>query len=116
MRTWVDLEEQIDTSINLAIYYLKSTCPEEEPVNYELNMGVNEPDIIRGIGHTVQAIVKTRPIDEFVEHQINSLINTQKPNGEFVGKSGIFESDRELTNNTDLTAFISRTLAMYYRL
>lgn len=107
-------ELEIAKAIDLSVSFLKSSHAEENPVNYEFKMGVDDAEIMRGVGHIVQALVKAECNDFFVEQRVNFLLNSQKKNGSFIGKAGVLENDRELTNKTDLTAFIGRTLSIYY--
>lgn len=109
-----EMDTMICDSVNLAAQYLKSSPGAEAPVNYEYRMGIDDEEILRGVGHMIQALVKAKVIDEFVERQVNYLINLQHDNGSFIGRSEAFSEDRELTNRTDLTAFITRTLCIFY--
>lgn len=109
-----DIDPILSESLNLAVRYLKSSPGAEAPVNYEYRMGIDDEEILRGAGHIIQALVKANVVDDFVERQVNYLINLQHRNGSFVGRSEAFSEDRELTNRTDLTAFITRTLCIFY--
>lgn len=109
------LNNEIEESINLGIIYLKSSTGFEKPVNYETKVGIDECELLRGTGHIVQALVKVKSFDPFLERQINNILDMQETNGSFIGHTKHFEKDKErdLTNNTDLTAFMVRTLSIF---
>jgi len=110
-----EFSSEIDAAIANAVTYLKSCQGSEEPVNYEHQMGIDDVELLRGTGHIVQAMVKAEKHDEFLVDKINILIHSQQKNGAFVGQSGYLDGQREIRNKTDLTAFIVRTLCLYYQ-
>ena len=110
-----EFSSEIDVAITNAVTYLKSCQGGEEPVNYEHQVGINDVELLRGTGHIVQAMVKAGKHDDFLVDKINTLIHSQQKNGAFVGQSGYLDGQREIRNKTDLTAFITRTLCLYYQ-
>ena len=106
---------KIDESIDKAIIYLKSSSGYEAPVNYEVRVGMVENEILRGMGHIIQALTKTDKANNTLEEYLKFILCKQQPNGSFIGTSDIFESNKKLVYDTDLTAFLTRTLSLYYK-
>jgi hypothetical protein len=97
-----------------AIKYLKSSSGQETPVNYEIKSGVLEKELLRGLGHIVQALVKVGDESKMIEDYIKFIVCKQKEDGSYIGASEVLDDNRITAHNTDLTAFITRTLCIYY--
>lgn len=104
----------IDKSLEKAIVYLKSSSGYEAPVNYELRAGMTESEVLRGMGHIIQAFTKTNKANEILEEYIRFILCKQEKDGSFIGTSDVFESNKKAVFYTDLTAFLTRTLSLYY--
>lgn len=113
-----DLKTQIGHAVKQAVEFLDNSSLLEKPVTYEYNIGIEDPEALRGIGHIVQAFTKaiqcvdtTASLDDL----INYVINSQNRDGSFIGTASILFPDRDLSAHTDLTAFMTRTLCLYYK-
>jgi len=115
MRKHPEFKSNIEEAIKSGTIYLKSCQGGEEPVNYEYQVGIDDVEILRGTGHIVQAMIKADISDSFLTDKVNLLIHAQNKNGSFVGKSDHLGGNRDITNKTDLTAFITRTLCLYHQ-
>lgn len=102
-----------DDSIQKAIQFLKSSSGYEKPVNYELRSNMNESELLRGLGHIIQALTKANISDDILEEYIKFILCKQQTNGSFIGTTNALDCNKELNYNTDLTAFIVRTLCIY---
>lgn len=106
--------KNIDKTIKKGIKFLKSSSGYEVPVNYELRSGMIENELLRGIGHIVQALVKAKEENSMVDDYVKFILCKQQKDGSFIGTTNTFESNKELVYYTDLTAFLIRTLCLYY--
>jgi len=104
----------LDKSLEKAIIYLKSSSGYEAPVNYELRAGMTESEILRGMGHIIQAFTKANQANKTLEEYIRFILCKQEKDGSFIGTSDVFESNKKSVFYTDLTAFLTRTLSLYY--
>ena len=101
-------------SIANAIKYLQSSSGYEIPVNYEIRSGMLEKEMLRGLGHIVQALIKAKKFNNMLDDYVKLILCKQQKDGSFIGTSDIFESNKKLVFQTDLTAFLTRTLCLYY--
>ena len=113
-----DLKAKISHAVRQAVEFLNNSSLLEKPVTYEYDVGIEDPEALRGVGHIVQAFTKaiqyvdtTIPLDNL----INYVINSQNRDGFFIGTSNILFPDRDVSAHTDSTAFITRTLCLYYK-
>jgi hypothetical protein len=106
--------KNIDKSINKGIDFLKSSSGYEVPVNYEIRSGMLEKELLRGIGHIVQALVKAKKFNSMLDDYVKFILCKQQKDGSFIGTTDTFESNKKLVFHTDLTAFLTRTLCLYY--
>ena len=108
------LSNEIQETISLGVEYLKSSDYSEEPVNYEKNIGIDETESLRALGHIIQGLIKADMNTKLLEEHVELILELQKSNGSFVGVNNIIGEERKLIHHTDLTAFIVRTLCIYY--
>ena len=106
--------KNIDKSINKGIGFLKSSSGYEVPVNYEIRSGMIEKELLRGIGHIVQALIKANKFNSMLDDYVKFILCKQQKDGSFIGTTDTFEANMKLVFHTDLTAFLTRTLCLYY--
>jgi len=106
--------KNIDKSINKGIEFLKSSSGYEIPVNYEIRSGMIEKELLRGIGHIIQALIKAKEFNSMLDDYVKFILCKQQKDGSFIGTTDTFESNKKLVFHTDLTAFLTRTLCLYY--
>jgi hypothetical protein len=106
--------KNIDNSIDKGIEFLKSSSGYEVPVNYEIRSGMIEKELLRGIGHIIQACIKAKEFSFMLDDYVKFILCKQEKDGSFIGTTNTFESNKQLVFHTDLTAFLTRTLCLYY--
>ncbi|WP_129348960.1 hypothetical protein [Solidesulfovibrio carbinolicus] len=101
--------------IEIAADFLTNTPLQEQPVNYEFNMGIRSGEVLRGSGHVVQGLIKANRKNKYLFDLTNYIISAQYKDGSFHGRSNELTADRKMAEYTDLTAFLTRTLCLQHQ-